>query len=164
MERFKITEIPRTGGRWGYRNMLAGGLKELMLVVWMRKRNFNKDITAAVIWRNGTTKGLSERNQEQDRQIRVRSGLMRKETSFLINAVFFSCHLTGVVLDFFVSWECGFLCAALLILFQSAALSWCPDRYSFSPSGRHFLSRPSPSLPGIMFKVGEVCACWTPLI
>ncbi len=48
---------------------------------------------------------------------------MRKETSFLINAVFFSCHLTGVVLDFLSHGNVG-LCAALLILFQ---VQHCPD-------------------------------------
>ncbi len=53
--------------------MLAGGLNELMLVVWMRKRNFNEDITATVIWRNGTTKGQSERNKEKERQMRLRN-------------------------------------------------------------------------------------------
>ncbi len=53
--------------------MLAGGLNELMLVFWMRKRNFNEDITATVIWRNGTTKDQNERNKEKERQMRLRN-------------------------------------------------------------------------------------------
>ncbi len=58
--------------------MLAGGLNELMLVVWMRKRNFNEDITATVIWRNGTTKGQSEINKERERQMRLRNSFDEK--------------------------------------------------------------------------------------
>lgn len=122
MEHFKITEIPRTGGRWGYRNMLAGGLNELMLVVSMRKRNFNKDITVAVIWRNGTTKGQSERNQEQDRQIRVRKWFDEKRNIIFNKCCIFLLPFNWCCFSFFVSWECWFVCSSVDFV-SSAALS-----------------------------------------